>query len=152
MAIDDLGRLGVTATSSSRVLMIWHREFRDGGGLFKKLNHKTQDQPTLFTIFPEAKTGVNAFCMEHIANLTMETVHSHITTDLLGKLEELAGSSEGGVSEEGSLLLQKLRAHKPGLTTVWEWMRKLGWKYDNQRKVFMLMGMKGQHRRCTGRR
>ena len=90
--------------------------------------------------------------MKHIVNLTTEKVHSHITTDLLVELERLAGSSEGGVSEEGILLLQKLRAHKPGLTTVWEWMRKLGWKCDNQRKDFMLMGMKGQHRRCTGRR
>ena len=43
-------------------------------------------------------------------------------------------------SGEGFEIIEKLQSNTPGLTTVWEWTKNLGWIYINIRKNFYVDG------------
>jgi hypothetical protein len=104
--------------------------------------------PRLFEKFPEAKDSIVTFAVEQIATLTLESVHEFTVTKLIPKLFTIWKEEESKMSlwqtdaefltEE--LFLENHGLKTVGLTTVWRWMKNLGFSYDMRKKSFYVDG------------
>jgi hypothetical protein len=149
-ACSDLNRIGIAAATNAQTIVRWNQQFRSSERFQHPVKNKKQTKPTLVKLFPEAEESINGFCIKNIADLTIEAVQRNIRDELVPKLlQEHEGTLEEGSAE--ILLLNKYVRSPPGLTTVWEWMQKLNWRYSNRKKTYYVDGherpAQKQHRR-----
>ncbi|KAI2505686.1 hypothetical protein MHU86_8745 [Fragilaria crotonensis] len=118
--------------------------------------------PRLLEAFPCAKDDIVAFAVRKLATLTIEEVHEFIVSVLIPKLvvewnqdkarEEPTTIPTAGIEDEtnhvdvdiGNKVLDSfLKQHglkTLSITTVWRWIRLLGFSYDARRKSFYVDG------------
>ena len=119
---------------------------------------KKKPQPELLEYFPEEITSPwLAYCIENLADLTIEMARNHLVNVLIpsaaagdeeqGRLpvveeeqEDHASSTVTTSSTIRSSLLQDYVKNPISMTTTWRWLRRLGFIYDTRKKSFFVDG------------
>ena len=121
--------------------------------------------PRLLEIFPNAKDLIVGYGVKHLATLTIEGIHDFIVNtviprlaaewqsdkmkddgnnvDPIGTASTTTTSTTSTRDNESDINEQFLQAHRlasMSFTTVWRWMRLLGFRYDVRRKSFYVDG------------
>jgi hypothetical protein len=137
-ACEYLNPCGNVAATTGRTIETWNMEFR----MINKFLHPNPivrsgkcPQPSLFEHFPESKDAIKRFANGNLADLTTELLRDFIITKLLpGLLKSIA------IHDERKELLDFYKSKPPSTTTVWRWMRRLGYKYCARKKSFYVDG------------
>lgn len=82
-------------------------------------------------MFPSSKETVVEYCYSHLADLTTSKVRECIIQDL-----EQLYQNRNQYCEDQAALIDGLKENPPSETTVWRWMKRLGFVYDVNRKTF----------------
>ena len=81
-----------------------------------------------------AKKSILDYAHNNLADLTLEYVRHHVVKTVL---PDFISKAE---SDEAKYLGAYYIEHPPSITTVWRWMRRLGFKYDTRKKSFYVDG------------
>ena len=125
---------------SAETIRKYHRTFRLNGECFKnpqvcwKINRPLL--PPMLDWNPDLKDAVLKYCKENLPTLSGETVYNYLLETALPKLlndrrEEL---EDDNFSFEN--LLQENGLTKLTMATIYNWMRRLGFKYGPRTKVY----------------
>jgi hypothetical protein len=156
-ACRDHSKIGIEAAGTNeRTVARWNILLRGNREHFPLPNLKIQRQikslPDLLEYFQEEVTlPWIEYCIENLADLTVELAHNELFTMILpNALAQQNQSFEDGVDhEEGSrtdggqkndCLLQIYTDFPISQTTTWRWLRHVGFSYDSRKKSFFVDG------------
>ena len=159
-AILTLSRLGMEATGTNEETVAgWNVLLRSNHEHFPMPNpkiFKKKPLPELLEYFPEEITSPwLGYCIEKLADLTVEMARNHLVTDLIPSAAE-GNEEQRGLEEEQeegrtvttptirSLLLQDYLKNPISMTSTWRWLKRLGFIYDTRKKSFFVDGHERQ--------
>ena len=153
-----LNSLGFAQATFFKTVANWNKVFRRRES-FPHPNPYVQcgkrPLPPLLEIFPDAKDQIVSFGIKNLATLTIESVHDFVVSTVVPRLarmwqsEQMASEScSDGIEQpvnnnDGESFDSFLNAHRLeslSLTTIWRWMRLLGFQYDIRKKSFYVDG------------
>ena len=71
-----------------------------------------------------------------IIDMTIERVAHHIKTEIIPR-HNIVGNHDAAT---GQNVRQRYASSPPSLTTVWRWIKLVGFRYDNEKKSFYIDG------------
>ena len=141
-AIDRVGATGYSVVTADTV-MRWNREFR----VEEKFPHPNpyianglaqKKTPILFELFPTASVDVSEYIINHQDHFAVEMLVEHFNETMLPALHEEAKKLED--ESEEMQLTQKLMEDNPKYTTVYRWVKYLGFKVEKAKKCYYVDG------------
>ena len=142
-AINELNKLGIKTTTNKGVLAKWNRQFR----LHEKFPHPNpyvangkKPIPPLFDFFPEAKAMVKEYALKKLDCFGVEMMRDELITSIIPGLLEQAHNDNVDPDSLHYNILLNYQAKKPSYSTVWRWVRYLGFNYSTRRKSYYLDG------------
>ena len=153
-ACQQLNQLGLVQATHRRTVQDWNVEFRKRG-TFLHPNHIVRcgkrPLPLLFLKYPKAEEKITAFGLSNLTVLTVELVHSFCLEKLIPELfkqwcddmeqcsiEEATRLNQEPLSQEMFLLEHGIRNFS--IPTCWQWLHRLGFSYNTQRKGYYVDG------------
>ena len=119
-----------------KTILCWFRQYRDNDCFPNHHRDTKQQLPPILSQNPDLVKNINVFCRINIESLTVETLHEHIHNTLLPQLA-MTIKEERGVDEYSKKqLMEEYHLPKLSITTVYNWMIKLGMCYTPRRKCY----------------
>ena len=129
--------------------MGWQQEFRRNNCFeCPTARRDGKEEPKLFKFLPEVKSELSDYGMKKSNDISTEHVHREFVENILPRahkkyVEEM--KLVDGVSYDLNEMLTFLRytsQHYIGKSTIYNWMKYLGFKYNEGKKLFILISMK----------
>lgn len=165
-AIVDCSKMGMEAAATNeRTVAGWNILLRANREHFPMPNPKILKKrplPDLLEYFRDEITSPwLGYCIENLADLTVEMARNHLVTSLIPSaaaartinidvvdnneiIGEVLQEEEGGSSMQQKTIkdcLLRVYLESPiSLSTTWRWLRRLGFTYDTRKKSFFVDG------------
>ena len=130
-----MSEIGIHEMTNYRTIMIWNRVFRTNE-MFPHPHYYVEmgktEQPAFLESFPEVQMELSKFAKLNIQNLNCEVIGNHLENNIIPakkyqtRLEECQLNNHQ-VSYADFLRLFHLKSISE--STVWRWMKYLGFKY-----------------------
>ena len=146
-AIEQIGEIGIKFIINYKTGMTWNRVFRVNE-MFPHPNYYIEmgetDEPLFLESFPEAKIKLNEWATLNIKDLNCETIGVKLKQKNLPEiyttyLQEFKPNNQH-LSYHNFLKLFHLKSISD--STIWRWMRYLGFQYCEQKKNIIVTNMK----------
>jgi hypothetical protein len=143
-AIRDCCDVGFNKIKNARTVMLWNQWFRKHESFPCPTTKKLQE-PILFQVFPSTKKDIMEWIYENMADLTCNNVRQFLIHSVLPDLN----ANKDELNAEQLYLLPMLIEKPPSETTVWRWLKVLGFVYDLRKKTFYVDGHEKAEQRFT---
>ena len=152
MAIRTIQDAGSRKVTNARTIMSWNCWFRANESFPCPTTKKLQE-PWLFEFFPSMKNDLLQWMYSNMADLTCNNIRQYLIDTILPDLNRtkdlLNDQQESLLNEEQQSLLERLILKPPSETTIWRWLKILGFVYDTRKKTFYVDGHeKAEQRFC----
>jgi hypothetical protein len=146
VAIKVATRMGVSITRNADTVKKWYRHFRSKRKFIVPTRHK-HNLPPLLELNPDICSAIKKYACSNLNILTIELVAEYIHHTILQEMArkemvEQSSNNQPTLSQEET---EKAILRRYGLTklcpsTVYKWMKLLGFKYEPQRKGYYVDG------------
>ena len=150
-AVKELNNVGINTTTTGKIVMKWHREFRDNDqfphpNIYVRMG-KTY-KPPIFELFPDIEAKVNEFILSNLSFFTVEMLRSELATEIIPKRLAQVLDEDGVESESlGRTLLEAYIEKMPSYSTVLRWVHSMNFTYDTRAKSYMVDGHEHKEQR-----
>ena len=142
MAISELADIGIQFIKNEKTVRQWHTIFKNNE-CFNIAYVRQETEPKVFTFFPQVKGLIKKYCNEKVKSgeLSTEGLHAELNTKIIPScyndmLNDADASLRDEVPSYKELLLM-LDLKSVCMSTVFNWMRDLGYRYDvNMRSYY----------------
>ena len=144
-AINIMAKAGVNHITNAKVLERWNVEFRQKTMFTPKCRGK-RDLPAFLEAHPIVVTVMKEYGREHLADLSIEMMHSYLHETILKSLVAKRQSDKSvKMCDKEYLAKSKELMKEFGLTcicreTVYSWMLQLGFRHETGRKGYYVDG------------
>ena len=146
VAIKVATRMGVSITRNADTVKKWYRHFRSKRKFIVPTRHK-HNLPPLLELNPDICSAIKKYACSNLNILTIELVAEYIHHTILPEMAwkemvEQSSNNKPTLSQEET---EKAILRRYGLTklcpsTVYKWMKLLGFKYELQHKGYYVDG------------
>ena len=122
-----------------QLVVDWFREFRKRDCFHNPaimLKNKKSQLPPLLEAYPGVVKDMLMFCRTNIAELNVDAVHEFLLKDALPKLVKKIQLEQNCPTYSLQLLLKDYKLSTLCVKTVYNWMIKLGFKYEVRKKSY----------------
>ena len=143
-AIKASKRLGISTVQNPKTVEKWYRSFREKRSFTIPLKYK-HNLPLFLELNPDVCRAIKEYANSNLANLSVEMVSEYLHTVILPKMVEQQENSnplEPGESKEDKekAILKKFGLTNLCLSTVYRWIKKLGYTYEPRKKCYYVDG------------
>ena len=143
-AIDTLAQIGHTEIKHWETIRLWHRHFRMNRECFTnpaiQRRYRTQFLPPLLHRNPELKDGILSYARQNIDRLTAELICHYLYTKGMPVLLEQCKKERGDPGLSMHDLLQEHGLTKICVSTVYKWLKQLGFRFEARKKCYYVDG------------
>ena len=128
---------GFTAITNPKTMLLWFRLFCENDSFpnANKTQHKSQ-LPFFLLQNPDAYKAILSYFRSNLSTLTVESVHHHIHEKVIPKLVEKVRNKQNNQDYNCEDLKKEFRVQKLTIQTVYNWMIRIGFKYQPRKKSY----------------
>ena len=127
-------------TKSARTIQRWHLEFRMCGECFPNPRVRRRGRaamlPPMLDSNPDLKEYLVTYAKENLSNLTAELLYSYLQETAMPALLEQRRRETGNGEMTMEELLKENQLKTLTLRTIYNWMDRLGFKYETRKKCY----------------
>jgi hypothetical protein len=142
-AIRDCSDVGFNGIRSGRTITTWNQWFRKHENFPCPTTKKLQE-PLRLQLFPATKPVLLDWIYINMADLTCNNLRQYLVDTVLPDLNDgqylLSEEQQYILSTEQQKILSMLIESPPSETTIWRWLKLLGFVHDVRKKTFYVDG------------
>ena len=143
-AIKDLNKVGIKTTTNKQVLGRWNAIFSKLGKFphpNPNIANGKKKIPKLFEYFPKSVDLIKRFISNKLATFNVTLLEKELPKTILPTLmKDLQKDINLDEDTLESRLLQMYMDKPPSFSTVYQWVKYLGYKMGNQTKLYYVDG------------
>jgi hypothetical protein len=145
-AVDSVNQTdGVSHIKNKETVSRWHLAFRRNNEAFPNPHVHSKDGsktslPPLLDRNPELAKCIITYAKQHLNELSAELLYSYVHEIALPALLDERRAELANESYTMEQLLHENQLTKVSITTIFRWMRRLGFKYEPRRKCYYVDG------------
>ena len=131
-------KMGVTATKTPKTIEKWYRKFREKRKFCVPLKAK-HNLPPFLELNPDVFHAMKEYATSNLATLSVEMMSEYIHHVVLPQMiENEVKESNGELDQEQAQekVLKQYGLTKICLSTVYKWLKKLGFNYEPRKKGY----------------
>ena len=141
-AIEMAKKMGVTATKNPKTIEKWYRNFREKRKFCVPLKAK-HNLPPFLELNPDVFRAMKEYATSNLATLSVEMMSEYIHHVVLPQMiENEVKESNRELDQENARekILKQYGLTKICLSTVYKWIKKLGFNYEPRKKGYYVDG------------
>jgi DNA-binding transcriptional regulator YhcF (GntR family) len=143
MSVKVANRMGISITKNADTVKRWYRHFREKRKFIVSVRQK-HNLPPFLELNPDVCSAIKKYACSNLNRLSVEAVVEYIHHTVLPQIarNEMEENNNLHIGEEEmkKIILQCYGLTKLCPSTVYKWMKQLGFKYEPQRKGYYVDG------------